>query len=47
MEDIDPCAENGEYHTFVYDGPLFSNPVKFKKGQPYEKGHHIFLPLNE
>jgi uncharacterized protein (TIGR00290 family) len=47
MENIDPCAENGEYHTFVYDGPIFSNPVKYEKGQPYEKGHHIFLPLNE
>lgn len=27
----DPCGENGEYHTFVYDGPIFKYPVKFKK----------------
>lgn len=26
----DPCGENGEYHTFVYDGPLFKFPIKFK-----------------
>ncbi len=45
MADIDPCAEKGEYHTFVYDGPLFSHPVAFEKGKPYERGHHVFLPL--
>ncbi len=26
---IDVCGENGEYHTFVYDGPIFNNPIKF------------------
>lgn len=26
----DMCGENGEYHTFVYDGPLFREAVKFK-----------------
>lgn len=29
---IDPCGENGEFHTFVFDGPLFSNPINFTKG---------------
>ena len=29
---VDPCGENGEYHTFVYDGPIFSSPVPFLKG---------------
>lgn len=24
---VDPCGENGEFHTFVYDGPLFKNRV--------------------
>jgi uncharacterized protein (TIGR00290 family) len=27
-EDVDPCGENGEFHTFVYDGPLFQTPIK-------------------
>ncbi len=27
---IDLCGENGEYHTFVYDGPIFKYPVGFK-----------------
>lgn len=26
---VDPCGENGEFHTFVFDGPIFKNPVKF------------------
>lgn len=26
---VDPCGENGEYHTFSYDGPLFKTPVDF------------------
>ncbi len=29
---VDACGENGEFHTFVYDGPAFSNPVAFKRG---------------
>ena len=29
---VDPCGENGEFHSFVYDGPNFICPVKFKKG---------------
>lgn len=30
---VDPCGENGEYHSFVYDGPIFSSPVSFMKGE--------------
>ena len=30
---VDPCGENGEFHTFVYDGPIFSYPIEFKKGE--------------
>jgi len=29
---VDPCGENGEYHTFVYDGPIFKTPVKCNLG---------------
>ena len=28
----DPCGENGEFHTFVYDGPIFRRPVSVVKG---------------
>ena len=27
---VDACGENGEFHTFVYDGPLFTRPVEFE-----------------
>jgi len=30
---VDPCGENGEFHTFVYNGPIFSEKVRFKKGE--------------
>lgn len=30
---VDPCGENGEFHTFVYDGPLFSRPIVHARGE--------------
>jgi len=30
---VDPCGENGEFHTFCYDGPIFSQPIAFTKGE--------------
>ena len=30
---VDPCGENGEYHTFVYDGPIFRQAVRFSLGE--------------
>jgi uncharacterized protein (TIGR00290 family) len=30
---VDPCGENGEFHSFVYDGPIFSERVPFIKGE--------------
>jgi uncharacterized protein (TIGR00290 family) len=32
-ENVDPCGENGEFHTFVFDGPLFSKPIDFQLGE--------------
>lgn len=29
---VDPCGERGEFHTFVYDGPIFKKPVEFAAG---------------
>jgi len=31
-EGVDPCGENGEFHTFVYDGPCFKAPVPVERG---------------
>lgn len=34
---VDPCGENGAFHTFVFDGPIFKNPVHFQKGEKNKK----------
>lgn len=31
--DVDPCGENGEFHTFCFDGPIFKNPIAFTIGE--------------
>jgi uncharacterized protein (TIGR00290 family) len=40
-ESVDPCGENGEFHTFVYDGPIFDRPVPVETGERVTKevGH--------
>jgi uncharacterized protein (TIGR00290 family) len=43
---VDPCGENGEFHSFVYDGPSFKEPVKFTKGEiVLRKGRFFFCDL--
>ena len=32
-EGVDPCGENGEFHTFCYDGPIFKKPIPFTIGE--------------
>ncbi|HVX67227.1 MAG TPA: hypothetical protein VHA11_11525 [Bryobacteraceae bacterium] len=34
----DPCGENGEFHTFAYDGPVFQHPIAFTCGAPVSCG---------
>jgi uncharacterized protein (TIGR00290 family) len=34
---VDPCGENGEYHSFVFDGPIFQKPVEFVRGEIVER----------
>jgi uncharacterized protein (TIGR00290 family) len=40
-ENVDVCGENGEFHTFTFDGPIFKNPINFEIGEivyrKYEK----------
>lgn len=42
---IDLCGEEGEYHTFVYDGPIFSHPVAFREGEKWSDEKHFFLSI--
>ena len=43
-EGVDPAGENGEFHTFVFDGPLFSKPVSYQKGEIVERS---FSPVKD
>ncbi|MDV7187543.1 diphthine--ammonia ligase [Lutibacter sp. TH_r2] len=40
-KNVDPCGENGEFHTFVFDGPIFKNPIKFKLGEKTYREYEI------
>ena len=44
-EGADICGENGEYHTFVSDGPLYETPVPHTFGKPIRQGQYAILPL--
>jgi uncharacterized protein (TIGR00290 family) len=43
--DIDPCGENGEFHTLVFDGPSFSRPVEFAIGERVARDGFGFCDL--
>lgn len=43
--DLDACGERGEYHTFVYDGPTFADPVAIERGEVREERNHKLLDL--
>lgn len=43
--EIDPCGERGEYHTFVWDGPLFAHRLDILSGERVEMEGHILLDL--
>jgi uncharacterized protein (TIGR00290 family) len=42
---IDPCGENGEFHTFVFDGPIFRTPIPVRTGEIVERDSFIFCDL--
>jgi diphthine-ammonia ligase len=44
---IDVCGEGGEFHTFVYDGPLFKKPIKIGKSVPIARDGHWTLDIRE
>lgn len=41
----DPCGENGEFHSFVYDGPIFQRPVRCTTGEIVELDGFYFCDL--
>ena len=42
---IDPCGENGEFHSFVFDGPIFKKRVLFSTGEVVKRGSFYFCDL--
>jgi uncharacterized protein (TIGR00290 family) len=43
--DIDPCGENGEFHTFVHAGPIFTAAIPCETGQVVERDGFVFCDL--
>ena len=41
----DPCGENGEFHSFVYNGPMFKEAIEISVGEKYIKGQFVFVDL--
>jgi uncharacterized protein (TIGR00290 family) len=41
----DPCGENGEFHTFVYDAPMFTQPIATQRGVVVEREGFVFCDL--
>lgn len=44
---VDPCGENGEFHTFVYDGPIFRTAIAVERGEVVERDGFYFCDLKE
>ena len=44
-DEVDRCGENGEFHTFVYDGPMFERPVEIRRGDTVEREGFVFHDL--
>jgi uncharacterized protein (TIGR00290 family) len=42
---VDPCGENGEFHTFVSAGPMFCDPVQVRRGEVVERDGFVFADL--
>jgi len=43
----DPCGENGEFHTFVFDGPIFRSPIPVRTGEIVNRDGFIFCDILE
>lgn len=44
-EGIDPSGEGGEFHSFIYDGPLFKKPLTFSTGKIEKIEHHLCMEI--
>ena len=44
-EGVDPCGENGEFHSFAYRGPMFDIPLSITAGETVERGQFVYADL--
>ena len=44
-EEVDPCGENGEFHTFVYAAPVFDRPIEVQLGSIVERDGFVFADI--
>ncbi len=44
-DDVDPCGERGEFHTFAVEGPMFRHPIEVKVGETVERDGFVFTDL--
>jgi uncharacterized protein (TIGR00290 family) len=42
---VDPCGENGEFHTFVFDAPIFHYPIPVRTGEVVQRDSFVFCDL--
>jgi len=42
---VDPCGENGEFHSFTWDGPMFRQPVNIQNGEVVERDGFVYADL--
>jgi uncharacterized protein (TIGR00290 family) len=43
---VDPCGENGEFHSFAYEGPMFARPIAVKPGEIVDRDGFVFADLD-
>jgi len=46
-ENVDPCGENGEFHTFVFAGPIFKQAIAVERGEVVDRDGFTFCDLKE
>jgi uncharacterized protein (TIGR00290 family) len=42
---VDPCGERGEFHSFAYDGPMFSEPISIRAGEVVDRDGFVFADV--
>ena len=45
--DIDPCGENGEYHTLVVNGPIFKSRIEIEQSKVVQRNSHWLLDISQ